>query len=146
MLWGIAFLAIVTAAITSVFVARAQQERAAGESADAAGARATVDDRFNHVDAQLQAAARAAREDAADVLAPPAGEQRQPERRRHREHELHRLAAAELRLAARARAPCPPAPPRAAGPASTTRISASTSGAPLVYGSASSGSAFAFTA
>src|SRR5262249_61898131 len=30
-------------------------------------------------------------------------------------------------------------------PASTTRISASTSGAPLVYGSARSGSAFAFT-
>jgi hypothetical protein len=54
MLWGIAFLAIITAAITSVFVARAQQERAAGEAADVAGARATVDDRFNQVDAQLQ--------------------------------------------------------------------------------------------
>ena len=54
MLWGIAFLAIITAAITSVFVARAQQERAAGGAADVAGARATVDDRFNQVDAQLQ--------------------------------------------------------------------------------------------
>lgn len=31
MLWGIAFLAITTAAITSVFVARAQQERAVGQ-------------------------------------------------------------------------------------------------------------------
>ena len=33
MLWGVAFLAIITAAITSVFVARAQRERAVGESA-----------------------------------------------------------------------------------------------------------------
>ena len=31
MLWGVAFLAIITAAITSVFVARAQRERALGE-------------------------------------------------------------------------------------------------------------------
>jgi voltage-gated potassium channel len=31
MLWGVAFLAITTAAITSVFVARAQRERALGE-------------------------------------------------------------------------------------------------------------------
>jgi voltage-gated potassium channel len=31
MLWGIAFLTITTAAITSVFVARAQRERALGE-------------------------------------------------------------------------------------------------------------------
>jgi hypothetical protein len=31
MLWGVAFLAIITAAITSVFVARAQRERAVGE-------------------------------------------------------------------------------------------------------------------
>ena len=54
MLWGVAFLAIVTAGITSVFVARAQRERAASEASDVAGARATVDERFNHVDAQLQ--------------------------------------------------------------------------------------------
>jgi voltage-gated potassium channel len=32
MLWGVAFLAIITAAITSVFVARAQRERALGEA------------------------------------------------------------------------------------------------------------------
>ena len=36
MLWGIAFLAIITAAITSVFVARAQRERATGEKEDEA--------------------------------------------------------------------------------------------------------------
>jgi voltage-gated potassium channel len=47
MLWGIAFLAIVTAAITSVFVARAQQERATAEET-------TVDDRLDRIDAQLQ--------------------------------------------------------------------------------------------
>jgi voltage-gated potassium channel len=34
MLWGVAFLAITTAAITSVFVARAQRERALGEADD----------------------------------------------------------------------------------------------------------------
>jgi voltage-gated potassium channel len=47
MLWGIAFLAIITAAITSVFVARAQQERATAEET-------TVDDRLDRIDAQLQ--------------------------------------------------------------------------------------------
>jgi voltage-gated potassium channel len=36
MLWGVAFLAIITAAITSVFVARAQRERALGEAEDEA--------------------------------------------------------------------------------------------------------------
>ena len=54
MLWGVAFLAIVTAGITSVFVARAQRERAASEASEAAGARATADERFNHIDAELQ--------------------------------------------------------------------------------------------
>jgi voltage-gated potassium channel len=54
MLWGVAFLAIITAAITSVFVARAQQERAAAEEAKAADAKATVDDRLDHIDTQLQ--------------------------------------------------------------------------------------------
>ena len=34
MLWGVAFLAITTAAITSVFVARAQRERAVSEQVD----------------------------------------------------------------------------------------------------------------
>ena len=38
MLWGVAFLAITTAAITSVFVARAQRERALGEEDDKAQA------------------------------------------------------------------------------------------------------------
>jgi voltage-gated potassium channel len=54
MLWGVAFLAIITAAITSVFVARAQQERAAGAESAAAGAQHEAEDRFDHIDAQLQ--------------------------------------------------------------------------------------------
>jgi voltage-gated potassium channel len=54
MLWGIAFLAIITAAITSVFVARAQQERELAAEADVADARSTVDERFDNIDAQLQ--------------------------------------------------------------------------------------------
>lgn len=49
MLWGIAFLAIITAAITSVFVARAQQERALGEH----DAEAPVIARLVRVDEQL---------------------------------------------------------------------------------------------
>lgn len=54
MLWGVAFLAIITAAITSVFVARAQQERLAAAESDAAGAASAVDERFDQIDAQLQ--------------------------------------------------------------------------------------------
>lgn len=54
MLWGVAFLAIITAAITSVFVARAQRERATDVEQAAAGAKPTVDDRLDHIDAQLQ--------------------------------------------------------------------------------------------
>jgi voltage-gated potassium channel len=54
MLWGVAFLAIVTAGITSVFVARAQRERAESEGLDLVGARATAEDRFDQIDAQLQ--------------------------------------------------------------------------------------------
>jgi uncharacterized protein YPO0396 len=54
MLWGIAFLAIITAAITSVFVARAQQERELAAEAEVAGARDTVDDRLDSIDAQLR--------------------------------------------------------------------------------------------
>ncbi|HEU5215247.1 MAG TPA: potassium channel family protein [Gaiellaceae bacterium] len=49
MLYGIAFLAITTAAITSVFVARAQQERALGEE----DAEAPVIVRLIQVDEQL---------------------------------------------------------------------------------------------
>jgi voltage-gated potassium channel len=54
MLWGVAFLAIITAAITSVFVARAQQERTTAEEAVVAGDRSTVDDRLDRIDAQLR--------------------------------------------------------------------------------------------
>jgi voltage-gated potassium channel len=54
MLWGIAFLAIITAAITSVFVARAQRERELAEAATAADAGRTVDDRLDHIDTQLR--------------------------------------------------------------------------------------------
>jgi hypothetical protein len=54
MLWGVAFLAIITAAITSVFVARAQRERSATEEAAVSSAQRTADDRFDHIDAELQ--------------------------------------------------------------------------------------------
>lgn len=54
MLWGVAFLAITTAAITSVFVARAQQERDTTEESAAAGAEHTVNARLDKIDAQLQ--------------------------------------------------------------------------------------------
>jgi len=54
MLWGVAFLAIITAAITSVFVARAQRERMTDVEHAAAGAERTADDRFDQIDAQLQ--------------------------------------------------------------------------------------------
>lgn len=53
MLWGIAFLAIITAAITSVFVARAERERAVGQDAAAGRAIQNADDRMERVDAQL---------------------------------------------------------------------------------------------
>ena len=54
MLWGVAFLAIITAAITSVFVARAQRERQTDAEHAAAGAERTVGDRLDQIDAQLQ--------------------------------------------------------------------------------------------
>ncbi len=54
MLWGVAFLAIITAAITSVFVARAQRERAADVAEVAVGAGLTVHDRLDQIDAQLE--------------------------------------------------------------------------------------------
>ena len=53
MLWGIAFLAIITAAITSVFVARAEQERAKGDAAVLADVEAPVAARLDRVDALL---------------------------------------------------------------------------------------------
>jgi voltage-gated potassium channel len=54
MLWGIAFLAIVTAAITSVFVARAQRERVTGQEAET---EAPIMARLDRVDEQLAAVA-----------------------------------------------------------------------------------------
>jgi voltage-gated potassium channel len=53
MLYGIAFLSITTAAITSVFVARAEQERTTGLDAAADRAQVSVDERFDRIDAQL---------------------------------------------------------------------------------------------
>jgi voltage-gated potassium channel len=53
MLWGIAFLAIVTAAITSVFVARAEQERTVDQDAAAGHAFQRADDRLDRFEAQL---------------------------------------------------------------------------------------------
>jgi voltage-gated potassium channel len=53
MLWGVAFLAIITAAITSVFVARAQRERMTDVEELAVGAGLTVHDRLDQIDAQL---------------------------------------------------------------------------------------------
>jgi voltage-gated potassium channel len=54
MLWGVAFLAIITAAITSVFVARAQQERELVAQAEVSDAQSSVDDRLDKIDAQLE--------------------------------------------------------------------------------------------
>lgn len=53
MLYGIAFLSITTAAITSVFVARAEQERASGLHAAAGQAESSAEERFDRIDAQL---------------------------------------------------------------------------------------------
>jgi voltage-gated potassium channel len=53
MLYGIAFLAIITAAITSVFVARAERERVTGEAAAADEAEASVVLRLERLEAQL---------------------------------------------------------------------------------------------
>jgi voltage-gated potassium channel len=54
MLWGVAFLAIITAAITSMFVARAQREGMADIEPAAAAAEHTVGDRLDQIDAQLE--------------------------------------------------------------------------------------------
>ncbi len=53
MLEGIAFLAIVTAAITSTFVARAQAERAQADNADEAAHDSRVEGRLDELDAHL---------------------------------------------------------------------------------------------
>jgi voltage-gated potassium channel len=53
MLEGIAFLAIVTAAITSSFVARAEREQDLAEQDDAEAAVARLEARFDQVDSRL---------------------------------------------------------------------------------------------
>jgi voltage-gated potassium channel Kch len=53
MLEGIAFVAIVTAAITSTFVARTQQERALAEESDQEQEAARLEARFDELDRRL---------------------------------------------------------------------------------------------
>ena len=53
MLEGIAFLAIITAAITSTFVARTQQERALAEESDQEQEAARLEARFDELDRRL---------------------------------------------------------------------------------------------
>jgi voltage-gated potassium channel len=53
MLQGIAFLAIITAAITSSFVARAERESAAAERAEEATEEGRLDARFDDLDERL---------------------------------------------------------------------------------------------
>ncbi len=110
MLWGVAFLAIITAAITSVFVARAQRSGPGGDAASRRRPRRVDRSSPAHrgstsIDAQLQQLSRAAR--AVDAGVPSAAPRRassaSPSVAATVTHELHRLAAAELRLAARAR-------------------------------------------
>ena len=62
MLWGIAFLAIVTAAITSVFVARAEQEREILPDPTADAPQAPVAARLDRVEAQLTEVAAGTRQ------------------------------------------------------------------------------------
>lgn len=53
MLEGVAFLTIVTAAITSIFVARAQRERETGRAAKDESGMAAIHGRFDDLDARL---------------------------------------------------------------------------------------------
>jgi voltage-gated potassium channel len=53
MLEGIAFLAIITAAITSSFVARAEREQAVAEGADEAAFEARLDAKFDELTARF---------------------------------------------------------------------------------------------
>ena len=53
MLEGIAFLAIITAAITSTFVARAQTERAQAEGAEEAAFEARIEGRLDELDGRF---------------------------------------------------------------------------------------------
>jgi voltage-gated potassium channel len=54
MLQGVAFVVIVTAAVTSTFVARAQAQRAVDEAADDDLAAQRLDDRLQDVAARLE--------------------------------------------------------------------------------------------
>jgi voltage-gated potassium channel len=62
MLQGIAFLAIVTAAITSTFVARATREHAATQSADEITELQKIESRFDDLDKRLDRLEAALRE------------------------------------------------------------------------------------
>jgi voltage-gated potassium channel len=53
MLEGIAFIAIVTAAITSTFVARATREQEAGRAAEGMGDRALMEKRFDELEHKI---------------------------------------------------------------------------------------------
>jgi voltage-gated potassium channel len=53
MLWGIAFVAIVTAAITSSFVARAARQADEAHAADALSDRELIDKRFDELERKL---------------------------------------------------------------------------------------------
>ena len=54
MLEGVAFLAIITAAITSTFVTRAQREQKSAQPADDTVAEAPVDPQLEHIAARLK--------------------------------------------------------------------------------------------
>jgi hypothetical protein len=53
MFWGIAFLAVTTAAITSTFVARASKERERAQAADEDDAEVRIEARLVSIDQQL---------------------------------------------------------------------------------------------
>jgi voltage-gated potassium channel len=53
MLWGVAFLAILTAAITSTFIARAERERASADAAGDEKAEERIDARFDDLAERL---------------------------------------------------------------------------------------------
>jgi hypothetical protein len=53
MLWGIAFVAILVAAITSTFVARAERDRERAEAAEEKSDEARIDAHFDDLAARL---------------------------------------------------------------------------------------------
>jgi voltage-gated potassium channel len=54
MLWGVAFLAILFATITSTFVARAEQQRAEQHAAEELSEHARIEERFDDLAARLE--------------------------------------------------------------------------------------------